>query len=104
MSVEDGGAARVGSERGTGRDGRRNAHDGGRGAGDAGDPAAAASSDSVPDAALIAELPVESAVALRLHRAGHPDATIGVALGIPVQAVPVTLQIAHGKLDALARE
>lgn len=56
------------------------------------------------DAALVAELPDASAVALRLRRAGHPDATIAVALGIPVQAVPVTLGIAQAKLDALRRD
>ena len=96
-------ATRPGAPSG-GRDGRRAAQGGGRGAGDAGDPATAAPSASAPDAALIAELPAESAVALRLRRARHPDSTIAVALGIPVQAVPVTLKIAQGKLDALARE
>ncbi|QAY59885.1 hypothetical protein ET475_07690 [Microbacterium protaetiae] len=56
------------------------------------------------DLALIAELPDASAVALRLRRSGHPDTTIAVALGIPMQAVPVTLSIAQAKLDALRRE
>lgn len=53
------------------------------------------------DAAHLAELPVGLAVALRLHDAGHADDVIAVALGIPVQSVPVTLRVARGKLAQL---
>lgn len=104
MSTQKGSADSTGSEPRTGRDGRNDPSD----ERSAGDSDTTASPGSVPAAAispeedaLIAELPHASAVALRLHSAGHPDATIAVALGIPALSVPVTLQIAQAKLDAL---
>lgn len=101
MSMTTGSADGTGSQRGTGRDRRRDSED----AGSTGNSGTDASPGPVPDeAALIAELPDASAVALRLRHAGHPDTTIAVALGIPVQAVPVTVGIAQAKLDALRRE
>lgn len=68
-----------------------------RGSGNPGGTAAGAR-----DAAGIAELPVELAVAIRLHRAGYVDDVIAAALDIPLQSVPVTLRIARGKLAQLA--
>jgi len=101
MSIPEGSADGNGSQLGTGRDRRRDSED----VRSAGGSGTAASPGPVPDeAALIAELPDASAVALRLRAAGHPDTTIAVALGIPVQAVPVTVGIARAKLDALRRE
>lgn len=101
MPTSDGSAGGTDPEPRTGRDRRCDTRDGRS----AGGPAVAASSGSVPDdAALIGDLPAASAVALRLRRAGHPDSTIAVALGIPAQAVPVTVGIAQAKLDALLRD
>lgn len=43
-------------------------------------------------------------VALRLHHAGHEDAVIATALGVPVESVAALLQVAQGKLDELGGE
>ncbi|WP_338751712.1 hypothetical protein [Janibacter alittae] len=40
------------------------------------------------------------AVALRLHRAGYEDVVIATALGLPVEAVSVLLQVAQEKFRA----
>lgn len=47
------------------------------------------------------ELPPLLAVALRLHHAGHPDAVVATALGVPPEGVPALLQVARAKLHHL---
>lgn len=48
---------------------------------------------------LIGELPAVLAVALRLRRAGHDDATIADAVGIPIQGVANLVELAEAKLS-----
>lgn len=47
------------------------------------------------------QLPTALAVALRLHAAGHADAVVGTALGVPVEGVGTLLQVARAKLHNL---
>jgi DNA-directed RNA polymerase specialized sigma24 family protein len=47
------------------------------------------------------ELPDVHAVALRLRDAGHQSSTIATALGIELESVQPTLQLAQAKLDRL---
>ncbi|WP_109472826.1 hypothetical protein [Ornithinimicrobium cavernae] len=47
------------------------------------------------------QLPTAMAVALRLHAAGHGDAVVGTALGVPVEGVPTLLQLARAKFHNL---
>ncbi len=49
----------------------------------------------------IDELPSMMAVALRLRSAGHDDATIATATGIPVQGVASLVELAQAKLEGL---
>lgn len=71
-----------------------------RGAGAPGGTVSGGRSDA-DIAALLSDMPVGLAVAMRLHRAGHADAVIATALDIPVESVAVTLRVARGKLDRL---
>ena len=50
------------------------------------------------------ELATAHAVALRLRDAGADTASIALALGVPVEAVPRLLSIAESKLDTLLAE
>jgi hypothetical protein len=49
-------------------------------------------------------LPLAHAVALRMHEAGADEALIAAALAIEPEAVTPLLDLAHAKLDRLARE
>lgn len=51
---------------------------------------------------LISRLPEALATALRLHDAGQSVDIIATALGIPVEGVPVLIDVALGKLKRLA--
>ncbi|MGI8868949.1 MAG: hypothetical protein ACR2F6_08900 [Mycobacteriales bacterium] len=42
-------------------------------------------------------------MAVRLRDAGQQDDLIAVALGVPIQSVPVLLSVATGKLGRLAQ-
>jgi len=53
------------------------------------------------DEALYDDLPAMMAVALRLHRAGHDEATIAIATGIPVEGVDSLVRLAEAKLARL---
>ncbi len=53
------------------------------------------------DDARLRDLPVAYAVALRLAAADTDDHVIGAALGVPAEAVPGILELAHAKLAAL---
>ncbi|HET8931619.1 MAG TPA: hypothetical protein VFN21_13240 [Acidimicrobiales bacterium] len=53
------------------------------------------------DEDVLDELPAMMAVALRLRRAGHGDATIGTATGIPVEGVAILVEVAEAKLARL---
>ncbi len=53
------------------------------------------------DEELYDDLPAMMAVALRLRRAGHDDATIATAAGIPVEGVGSLVDLAEAKLGRL---
>lgn len=52
---------------------------------------------------LLEQLPESLATALRLQAAGQPDSVISTALGIPVEGVPVLIEVAEAKLRQLER-
>ena len=56
------------------------------------------------DPRTLAELPTAHAVALRLREAGAGEATIGVALGIPMEGVRALLEVADAKLASIRTE
>jgi hypothetical protein len=53
---------------------------------------------------LVDRLPIPYAVALRLRRAGHPDAAISDALDIEPSSVRSVISLAEAKLSALERD
>ena len=53
------------------------------------------------DEDLYDDLPAMMAVALRLRRAGHDDAMISTATGIPVEGVGSLVDVAEAKLQRL---
>ncbi len=53
------------------------------------------------DEDLYDDLPAMMAVALRLRRAGHDDATIATATGIPGEGVESLVDLAEAKLARL---
>jgi hypothetical protein len=55
------------------------------------------------DAEQLRRLPLGYAVALRLSEAGADDATIAVALGIELDCVGATLEIARAKAERIGR-
>jgi hypothetical protein len=57
----------------------------------------------VDDDRLFANLPDALAVALRLHRAGHPDTVVATALGIPIEGVDAVIEVAEAKLVRLSQ-